>query len=64
MRDQQEQEADDDRPFDAEDRAGAEHGDEVGIGVGDLAAHQHRRDAIGDLHHGERHDEGGDADPR
>ena len=32
--------------------------------VGDLAAHQQRRDAGGDLHHGERHDEGRNADHR
>ena len=32
--------------------------------VGDLAAHQQRRDAGGDLHHRQRHDEGGDADHR
>ncbi|MFN5018555.1 ATP-binding cassette domain-containing protein, partial [Bradyrhizobium sp.] len=29
-----------------------------------LAAHQHRRDAGGDLHHRECHDEGGNADHR
>ena len=45
-----------------EGRAGAQRGDEVGILIGDLAAHQHGRHAIGDLHHGERHDEGGNAD--
>ena len=38
-------------------------GDQVRIAVGDLAAHQQGRDAIGDLHHGQRHDEGGNADP-
>ena len=32
--------------------------------VGDLAAHQQRRDAGRDLHHRQRHDEGGDADHR
>ena len=32
--------------------------------IGDLPAHQQRADAGGDLHHGERHDEGGDADQR
>ena len=31
-------------------------------GIGDLAAHQHRRDAGADLHHRQRHDERGDAD--
>ena len=31
-------------------------------GIGDLPAHQHRRDAGPDLHHRQRHDEGGDAD--
>ena len=32
--------------------------------VGDLPAHQQRRDAGRDLHHRQRHDEGGDADHR
>jgi hypothetical protein len=41
----------------------AQHGDEFGIGIGNLAAHQQCRDAIGDLHDGERHDEGRNADP-
>ena len=45
-------------------RAGAERLDEPRHGIGDLAAHQQRRDAVADLHHGERHDEGRDADER
>ena len=64
VRDEQHRRGDDDDPRDAGDAARAERRDERRHGIGDLSAHQHRRDAVADLHHGERHDEGGDADQR
>ena len=77
MPDEQEDEADDDGPADRDEHglasridtqrngeggSRAQRGDEIGILIGDLAAHQQRRHAIGDLHHGKRHDEGRNAD--
>ena len=37
--------------------------DEPGHGIGDLTSDQHGADAVANLHHGERHDEGRYADP-
>src|SRR6202453_524720 len=62
MRDEQKNRRDDDNPWQAENRLGPERQNERRNRIGDLAAHQNRRYTGADLHHGERHDEGGDAD--
>src|SRR5581483_10407391 len=62
MRDEEHEGGDDDDPRHAADRLRAEGRDEVGDVVGDLAADEQRADAGRDLHHGQRHDEGRDAD--
>src|SRR5262249_26887455 len=61
--DQQDDRGDDHQPGHRPDRAVAERGDHRRHRVGDLAAHQHGADPGADLQHGERHDEGRDADP-
>ena len=64
MAGEQHQRGHDHDPGNAADRADPSVVTSVGHLVGDLAAHQQRRDAGRDLHHRQRHDEGGDADHR
>jgi len=54
----------DDDPGNAADRRRSERRHDVRYLVGDLTAYQQRRDAGGDLHHRQRHDEGRDPDYR
>src|SRR6202020_1054476 len=62
MGDEQEDRRDDDDPWQAEKRLGSERQNERRYGVGYLPPRQNHRNAGADLHHGERHDEGWDAD--
>ncbi len=64
MSDEQKNRRHDNDPRQAENRLGPQRQNERRNGVGDLTAHQNRRYARADLHHGERHDEGRDADAR